>query len=80
MSINNIRFLHTNNNDIPEQYKNYSLHIALERCDSYRDWETFRKLYKLAPIYLQNHLNMTSSLFDYNYLELSKKDRDALFV
>ena len=78
-NVNDYRYIHVNSKDIPDQYKDYSLHIALERCDLSKDWETFKKLYKLAPSYLQNHLNMTASLFEYNYLTLSKEDKDKLF-
>ena len=79
-NVNDHRYIHVNDKDIPNQYKNYSLHIALERCDACKDWDTFRKLYKLAPSYLRNHLNITSSLFDYNYLVLSKEDQNKLFI
>jgi hypothetical protein len=65
--------------DIDDKYKNCSLHIALERADINNDWETFKKLYKVNPIFLKNHLDNTSRVLDYNYLSLSKNDQDNLF-
>jgi len=65
--------------DIDDKYKSCSLHIALERADINNDWETFKKLYKVNPIFLKNHLDNTSRVLDYNYLSLSKNDQDNLF-
>lgn len=73
------RCLHKNDEDIPLYYRNMSLHIALENADIKKDWENFRKLYKYAPKYLENHLNITGALFDYNYKKLKPKERCDLF-
>ena len=55
-SYNDNRYLHLNNNDISEEYKNCSLHIALERADIKKDWENFKKIYKVSPDFLMEHL------------------------
>lgn len=73
------RHLHKNNENIPDKYKSCSLHIALERSDKNKDWIVFKELYKISPEYLRNHLNMTSSIFDYNYLKLSSEQQNDLF-
>jgi hypothetical protein len=70
---NNNRDLHKNNENIPDEYKSLSLHIALERADKKKDWKAFREIYKISPIALKNHLNMTS-IFGYNYLKLSQEE------
>lgn len=73
------RNLHKQNQDIPVEYRNLSLHIALERADENEDWEVFNKLYRLSPKFLKNHLNMTDFIFDYNYQKLSPQKQDDLF-
>ena len=45
--IDNHRHLHKNNKNIPDEYKTYSLHIALERADKNKDWIVFNELYKI---------------------------------
>jgi hypothetical protein len=77
--MSDIRCLHKNDEDIPLYYRNMSLHIAIENADIKKDWENFRKLYKFAPKYLKNHLNMTEVLFDYNYNQLTPKEKHELF-
>ena len=72
-------YIHLQEQDIPEEYKNCRLHIALERADTNKDWQTFRNLYRLSPEFLKSHLNMTECLFDYNYTRLDKQIRDNLF-
>ena len=72
-------YIHLQDQDIPQEYKNLRIHIALEKSDMNKDWQTFRNLYRLAPEYLKSHLNMTSFLFDYNYLQLDKQIQDNLF-
>ena len=72
------RYLHVNNQDIPEKYRNCMLHIALERADTNKDWVSFRKLYNMSPKTLKNHLDMTSLVFDYNYLNLDEQERNEL--
>jgi|LakMenE18May11ns_1017448.scaffolds.fasta_scaffold7730832_1 hypothetical protein len=64
--------------NIPDEYKSLSLHIALERADKNKDWKAFREIYKISPITLKSHLIMTS-IFDYNYLKLSKEEQNQLF-
>ena len=77
-NINDNRYKHINL-DIDDEYKNCSLHIALERADSKHDWETFKKLYKVNPKFLKNHLNNTAEILEYNYLSLSKNEQNNLF-
>jgi hypothetical protein len=74
------RNLHQDKNiDIPEIYKKYSLHIALENADTNQDWDTFKKLYNLSPSYLKEYLKMTNSVFEYNYKKLSFDEQIELF-
>ena len=72
-------YIHLQNKDIPQEYKNLRIHIALEKADIDKDWQTFRNLYRLAPEYLKNHLKMTGLVFDYNYMQLDKQNQDDLF-
>ena len=72
------RFLHIKN-DIPEEYKNCSLHIALEKADIKKDWVNFKKIYSLDPEFLMRHLKMTGFIFDYNYENLSDSEKYNLF-
>ena len=51
------RYLHLNSN-VSDNYKDCSLHIALERADINKDWDNFNKLIRLAPDYLKNHLKV----------------------
>ena len=76
--INDNRYLHVNNENIPDEYKSCSFHIALERADKNKDWKVFNELYKISPKYLKNHLLMTS-IFDYNYSKLSIEEQENLF-
>jgi hypothetical protein len=76
--INDHRYLHINNENIPDEYKSCSLHIALEISDKNKDWKVFNELYKISPKYLKNHLFMTS-IFDYNYSKLSTEEQEKLF-
>ena len=75
--IDNNRYLHANSN-IPDEYKKSSLHIALEKADINKDWDSFNKLFRLSPEFLKNHLNITS-MFGYNYEKLSKQEKEQLF-
>jgi hypothetical protein len=72
------RNLHLDKN-IPDIYKKYSLHIALENADNNEDWDTFKKLYNLSPSYLKEYLKMTNSVFEYNYKKLSFDEQIELF-
>ena len=65
--------------DIPQEYKNCRIHVALERADIKKDWQSFRNIYKLAPRFLKHHLDMTDFAFDYNYKRLDKEMQDNLF-
>ena len=76
---NDNRYLHKNNIDIPIEYRNCSLHIALERADIKKDWESFKKLYRVSPEFLKNHLDNTNMILDYNYLDLPKEEIEDLF-
>ena len=76
--INDHRYLHINNENIPTEYQSCSFHIALERADKKKDWKVFNELYKISPEYLKGHLYMTS-IFDYNYLKLSAEEQEKLF-
>lgn len=73
------RYAHKDIQNIPEVYRNKSLHIALEYADIKKDWITFKKLLSLDPICLKRHLDITSAVFDYNYLKLSPNEREYLF-
>ncbi len=73
-------YIHLQEQNISEEYKNCRIHIALERADMNKDLQTFRNLYSLAPVFLRSHLNMTECVFDYNYLQLDKQIRDELFI
>jgi len=68
-----------NNDKIPSLYKTCSLHIALERADLNKDWVVFTELMKIDPKFLKMHLDATSSIFDYNYLALTKEQQYDLF-
>ena len=76
--LDNNRYLHKNNKNIPEEYQKYSLHIALERADKNKDWVVFKELYKISPTFLRSHLFMTS-IFNYNYLDLPLEEQIDLF-
>jgi hypothetical protein len=64
---------------INDRYKKVPLHIALEKADLYKDWDTFKLLFKLAPDFLQGHLEITGEVFNYNYTKLPFKKRNELF-
>ena len=70
---------HNNNQNIPVEYRNLSIHIALERADDNKDWDAFRLIYRTDPDFLKEHLKNTSIIFDYNFAQLPEKDRDELF-
>ena len=76
--LDNYKHLIKNNKNIPDEYKSCSLHIALERADNNKDWIVFKEIYKISPKYFKHHLRMTS-LFDYNYLDLSNEEQSKLF-
>ena len=38
------RYLHSSEANLPEKYKNCSLHIALERADQDQDWNSFKTI------------------------------------
>ena len=78
-SYNKIRYIHANEQNIPEEYKKYSLHIALERADSNYDWDSFKKILKLEPELLKMHLDNTCDILDYNYINLSEQQKEDLF-
>ena len=66
-------------NKIPSSYRSYSLHIALEKADLKKDWVAFKEIIKIDSEFLKKHLYLTSDIFDYNYLKLSKEQQDDLF-
>lgn len=72
-------YCHTNIENISDEYKKVRLHIALERADMNKDWNTFKILFKLAPEFLKSHLSNTEFIFDYNYKNLPKNQFDDLF-
>lgn len=76
---NDIRYLHENIHDIPIEYRKCSLHIALEKSDIKKDWENFKKLYKVSPEFLLSHLKTTGQIFDYNYKNLNDNEQYDLF-
>jgi hypothetical protein len=77
--INERRYVHKYNEKIPESYRTCSFHIAIEKADINKDWDVFRELIKIDPVYLKNHLDNTSAVFDYNYLKLTKDEQKELF-
>lgn len=77
--IKNVRHLHKDRKEIPEIYKSKSLHIALEEADNREDWITFKKLYNLAPEFLDRHLKMLGEVIPFNYTKLSAKEIYELF-
>lgn len=74
-----IKNIHSQDKEISDEYRNISLHIALERADENKDWITFNMLYRISPQFLKNHLNTTDFIFDYNYQQLSAQQQDDLF-
>lgn len=73
------RYQHSTNNILPEKYRNCSLHIALERADQDKDWQSFKNILNMNKEFLLLHLKMSSGLFMYNYENLSKEEQDKLF-
>jgi len=80
MSINNDYYVHIKCDQLSQKYKNNRIHIALELADENKDWESFKILYKLSPTLLKNHLDITKDILDYNYLYLSEKEQNSLFI
>jgi hypothetical protein len=78
--LNANRYIHSNNMEIPQMYRNLSLHIALEKADQNKDWNTFSKLYDLSPHFLKYHLNTTKGIYNYNYLNLPIEEQNKLFT
>jgi hypothetical protein len=72
--------LHVKDISIPKNYRDLSLHIALERADLNRDWVVFKKLYQFNPVFLKFHLDSTTSVFNYNYKSLPEEEQNNLFV
>lgn len=70
--------LHVKDMSIPKNYRDLSLHIALERADINRDWVNFKKLYQFNPTFLKFHLESTS-IFNYNYKSLPEDEQNNLF-
>jgi len=60
-------------------YLECSLHIALERSDTNRDWRVFKYLLSLDRDFLLRHLKMTQGVFDYNVYKLPKAEQDEIF-
>jgi hypothetical protein len=73
------RYLHSSEPNLPEKYKNCSLHIALERADQDQDWNNFKTILNMNKIFLLQHLKMSSGLFMYNYENLSQEEQKELF-
>ena len=74
------RDIHKLDNNLPNQYKNCSLHIALERADTNKDWESFKTILNMNRDILLQHLRMTEGIFPYNYESLKNEDRNELFA
>jgi len=72
-------YAHANIQSISDEYKNLRLHIALERADMNKDWNTFKILFQISPDFLINHLQTTEFIFDYNYKNLPKEQINNLF-
>ena len=72
-------YAHKNIQNISEEYKNIRLHIALEKADINKDWNTFKILFQIEPEFLKNHLQTTDFVFDYNYKNLPKEEIEKLF-
>jgi len=73
-------YIHSNDQSLSDNYKNLRLHIALEKSDNDKDWDSFKILYKYNPDFLKGHLNMSKDIFNYNYLNLSVEMQNKLFL
>jgi hypothetical protein len=71
------RYKHAEDQNIPDEYTVLSLHIALERADTNKDWVTFKKIYSKSPVFLKQHLIMTSINY-YNYQKLDKQQKEEM--
>ena len=63
-----------------QEYCKCSIHIALERSDTNKDWRVFKYLLSLDRKWLLYHLKMTQPIFDYNVYKLSKKEQDNILL
>ena len=70
--INERRYVHKYNEKIPESYRTCSFHIAIEKADINKDWDVFRELIKIDPVYLKNHLDIHRGLTTKNRMNFIK--------
>ena len=63
-----------------KEYCKCSRHIALERCDSNKDWRVFKYLLTLDREWLLYHLKMSQPIFDYNVYKLPKDEQDKILL
>ena len=61
------------------EYKDCSIHIALERADTNKDWRVFKYLLSLDRKWLLYHLKMSEPVFNYNVYKLPKAEQDNIF-
>ena len=62
-----------------KEYGDCTIHIALERCDTNKDWRVFKYL-SLDRKWLLHHLKMTQPIFDYYVYKLSKNEQDNILL
>ena len=63
-----------------QEYRDCSLHIALERSDTNKDWRVFKYLLSLNREWLLYHLKMSEPVFHYNVYKLSKAEQDNILL
>jgi len=63
-----------------KEYGDCSIHIALERADTNKDWRLFKYLLSLDRKWLLHHLKMTEPIFHYNVYKLPKKEQDDILL
>ena len=62
------------------EYKDCSIHIALEKADTNKDWRVFKYLLSLDRKWLLYHLKMSEPVFNYNVYKLPKAEQDKIFL
>jgi len=62
------------------EYSNCSIHNALERADTNKDWRVFKYLLSLDRESLLYHFKMSEPAFHYNVYKLPKAEQDKIFL
>ena len=63
-----------------KEYGECSIHIALERADTNKDWRLFKYLLSLDRKWLLYHLKMSEPVFNYNVYKLPKAEQDKILL